>query len=74
MTVLLLEENGLPLFTSSPTSYREQLQACLDSLVEEHGELTAIVERSIGRSAYHFGIFAGKPKAKAKAKTPATPE
>lgn len=66
MKVLTLEENGLPLFTTSPTSYREQLQDCLDSLVSENGDVVAIVERSIGRSVYHFAVFTGKAADKPK--------
>lgn len=54
-TTLLLQEYGLPLFTTSIKSYQKQFNAALDK-VSKVGRVIDIVERPIGRSVYHLAV------------------
>lgn len=64
MKVLILEDNGLPQFATAPQPYAEKLEGVLTSLTEEYGQLVTVVERAIGRTVYHYAVFAGSPAPK----------
>ena len=60
MQVKILQEHGVPLFTTSVQSFAKQLEDSLSQLEKAMGSAPiAIIERSIGRSTYHLAIFAG---------------
>jgi hypothetical protein len=60
MQVRILQEHGVPLFTTSVQSFAKQLEDSLTKLEQDMGSApVAIIERSIGRSTYHLAIFAG---------------
>jgi hypothetical protein len=85
MQVKILQEHGVPLYSTSIQSYAKQLEDSLTGLEGAMGSApVAIIERSIGRSTYHLAIFrdpaveesAVAPVAKAskaKTKAPAAP-
>jgi hypothetical protein len=63
MQVNLLQEHGVPLFTTSVQSFAKQLEDGLNTLEQAMGSApVAIIERSIGRSTYHLAIYAGFPE------------
>jgi hypothetical protein len=79
MQVRILQEHGVPLFTTSVQSFAKQLEDSLTQLEQDMGSApVAIIERSIGRSTYHLAIFAGSaesaPAAKRASKSKAKPE
>ena len=59
MKVICLEMEGLAPFTTSPQAYVKSLQECIDNCEAQYGSLVTVVERTIGRTSYHFGLYSG---------------
>lgn len=57
ITVKILEQHSVPLYTTSIHSYADKLEEALNQLSKKYGPCLAIVERSIGRSTYHLAVF-----------------
>jgi hypothetical protein len=55
--VQILEQHGLPLYSTSPESYAAQLEATLLGLELQYGPVVGIVDKQFGRATYHFAIY-----------------